>query len=88
MNKQEKQNPLTWFLVAEVGFLGSTKRAVNNMLLCALSTNLAQSQSFSYPTRTRFLLEATVNRLEEMGPTNMVFVGGAYFCKLACDRGF
>jgi len=64
MNKQEKQNPLTWFLVAEVGFLGSTKRAVNNMLLRALSTNLAQNQLFSYPTRTRFLLEARINRLE------------------------
>ena len=88
MNKQEKQNPLTWFLVAEVGFLGSTKRAVNNMLLCALSANLAQSQSFSYPTRTRFLLEATVNRLEEMGYTSMGFAGVTHFCKLACVKGY
>lgn len=32
--------------------------------LHALNNNLTQNQSFSYPTRTRFLLEARINRLE------------------------
>src|SRR5699024_8788245 len=32
--------------------------------LYALRNNLAQNKSFSYPTRTRFLLEARINRLE------------------------
>jgi len=58
------------------------------LLLCALNCNSALNHYFPHPTRTRFLLEATVNRLEEMGPTNMVFVGGAHFCKLACVEEF
>ncbi len=51
--------------------------------LHALNSNFAQNHYFSHPTRTRFLLEARMNRLEEMGYTNMGFVGVTHFCKLA-----
>jgi|GEM_PF-3767996 len=53
-----------------------------------LNNSPAQNQSFSYPTRTRFLLEARINRLEEIGFTNMGFVGETYFCKLAWHSGY
>jgi len=53
-----------------------------------LETTIPHKTNILIPTRTRFVLEATVNRLEEMGPTNENHVGGAHFCKLACVEGY
>src|SRR5699024_8487599 len=44
--------------------LGASKSRTTCSELIHLNSNLAQTQSFSYPTRTRFLLEARINRLE------------------------
>src|SRR5699024_1513649 len=64
------------------GNVGATKQGVSCWLVTCSELQPRAVPNNSYPTRTRFILEATVNRLEEMGPTNMVFVGGAHFCKL------
>src|SRR5699024_9740934 len=67
---------------------GATKLRVSSWLAMCSELQSCTKPTFSYPIRTRSLYEGRAHRLDEMGPSSMVFAGGARFCNRARDGGF
>src|SRR5699024_10116590 len=54
---------LRYIGLVELGSVGATKLGVSSWLAMCSELPLCTKPTFPYPTRTRFLLEAAVNRL-------------------------